>query len=378
MTENDRFEDHVWMLEDMSSSPSIVWDITLGASCIVTSLLGFFGNCFALGYFWRRTDLPSQLYKHLCCIDIVMCVCQVPMIQAFLSGREPGMFNNKVFCNFWAVFNDQICANLYPMGVLLLSTSRTIAIIYPFCRIKKWLFIAVFYVYMVYLGLHVGGVCLAGLTIVYTADCCYCYTFFDEHSAHLQGVKIAEFTMLTIETGLPPILIFISFIISTTKLVSNSTKISSTETQQNRAAITIAIFTGVFLLCYLPMFALCVLYTYLSAVHKEEFSLDSGPFSNHFMLWYSWPLARGFFNTLNATLDFVIYVTRMQDFRMWLMQKIRLRKKEVKATSFRERGRRPTRSSVLKRGIVQGENIADTEADSVDTAFLETQQMTRT
>ena len=324
MTGNKSFGDHVWMLNEIPSSPSVTWDIIIGVSCSVTGLLGFTGNCLALRHFYQKTDLASLLYKHLCSIDIIMCLCQIPVIHAFLSSRNPGMFNDKLFCLIWTVVFDTT-SKIYPMAVLLLSTSRTVAIVYPFYRIRKRIVIASLYVYLLYLGLHQGMNFIVGFTVLYGADSCYCFPYMTNMQSFFMTV---EYVLLSIESGLPPVFTFISFIVSTIKLMSKSA-ISSTQTQQRRAALTIMIFTGVFLLCYLPIFCLCALYVSLSVIYKDEFSLDSGPFSNHFMLWYSFPLSRCFLSTLNATLDVVIYFTRMKDFRVWLAQMIRNRKEKI-------------------------------------------------
>ena len=156
--------------------------------------------------------------------------------------------------------------------------------------------------------------------MIYGADSGYCYPYLDTMgnlTDFQSSYMTAEYTLLSIEAGLPPILTLISFIVSTVSLLSKPMVFSS-QVQNRHAAITITIFTGIFLLCYLPLFALCALYVCLSAIYKDEFSLDSGPFSNYFMFWYSWQLSKNLLNTLNAMLDATLYITRMRGFRSWL------------------------------------------------------------
>ena len=176
---------------------------------------------------------------------------------------------------------------------------------------------------------------MVGFGVLYGADCGYCYPFFDTQTGtltHLQSSYItAEYALLSIETGLPAVLTFISFIVSTINLLSKPV-IPSRQARHRRAAITITIFTGVFLFCYLPIFSLCALYVCLSTIYKDEFGLDSGIFSNYFMFWYSWPLARCLLNTLNTTLDVVIYLTRMKDFRKWIRLQMTGKQKESVAS----------------------------------------------
>ena len=157
--------------------------------------------------------------------------------------------------------------------------------------------------------------------MIYGADSGYCYPYLDTMgnlTDFQSSYMTAEYTLLSIESGLPPILTLISFIVSTVSLLSKP-MVSSSQVQNRHAAITITIFTGIFLFCYLPLFALCALYVCLSAIYKDEFSLDSGPFSTYFMFWYSWPLSKNLLNTLNAMLDATLYITRMRGFRGWLV-----------------------------------------------------------
>ena len=57
------------------------------------------------------------------------------------------------------------------------------------------------------------------------------------------------------------------------------------------------------------------MYSTLSIVEGDEFTLGSGPFSGYFMRWYSWLLFRPVINSLNAALDPLIYYVRMKKFR---------------------------------------------------------------
>ena len=340
MAENESFEDHIWMYTEMPSSPSAVWDITFGTSCLVISLLGFVGNCLALWHFYEKNDLASRLYKHICGIDIVICSSQIPVIQAFLNGRNPGMFSNKIFCIFWKIVNE-ISGTLYAMAVLLLSTSRTVAIVNPLYNIKKWLVITALYVYLLFLGLHQALTFVPGFEIGYGADSVCCYSHFNtETTGNLTNtqsfVNTVNFVLLSIECGVPAILTFFSFLISTTKLLFKS-MIPSTQLQQLRAAITIAIFTIVFLICYLPTFALMVLTVYESIALKEKFGFDQGLLSKYFIFWYAWPLCRFLLTPLNATLDFVIYTSRMKDFRNRLTQMMRKRRDKIDTVSSSKR-----------------------------------------
>ena len=305
----------------MPTRPSVSWDLTLASLCLIVLFFGFLGNCLAFFYFLRKTELSSQLYKHISGIDTLICICQIPVVMVFFRGREPGMFNNSIFCTGWTVVYDNL-SKLYPMAILLLSLSRTIAILYPFHVTKKRAVTGALYVYFSILVLLQVGSFLVGFTMIYGADSGYCYPYFETMgnlTDFQSSVMTAEYTLLSIESGLPPILTFISFIVSIRALLSKP-MMPSNQAHNHHAAITITIFTGIFLFCYLPLFALCALYVILSTIYKDEFSLDSGPFSNYFMFWYSWPFSRCFLNTLNAMLDVIVYIIRIKDFRLWLLK----------------------------------------------------------
>ena len=304
----------------MPTRPSVSWDLTLASLCLIVLLFGALGNCFAFFYFFRKRDLSSRLYKHICAIDVFICLLQIPVVHVFFNDREPEMFNSIIFCTGWSFLYD-VLTKLYPMAVLLLSVSRTIAIRFPFYTIKKSAVIIALYIYLALLMLHQVGSLFAGLVMMYGADSGYCYPYLDTMgnlTDFQSSFMTAEYALLSIEAGLPPVLTLISFIVSTVSLLSKP-MVSSSQLQNRHAAITITIFTGIFLFCYLPLFALCALYVILSTIYKDEFSLDSGPFSYSFMFWYSWPISKNFLNTLNAMLDATLYITRMRSFRGWLV-----------------------------------------------------------
>ena len=174
MSQSQTFEGHVLMLEDMTSNPTDSLDIALGTSCMVAGFVGIVGNFLAFGYFSGKSDLPSILYGHICCIDIAISCFQFPMIYSFIIGRQPGLFKDKTFCTFFALIYPNF-PRLYVTSVLLLCTSRTIAIIYPFYPIRKKLVIATLYVMIFLMGMHNLGLYLAGFIEVYSADTAYCW-----------------------------------------------------------------------------------------------------------------------------------------------------------------------------------------------------------
>ena len=245
------------------------------------------------------------------------------------------MFNSKILCVIWKIVNE-VSGAMYPIAILLLSSSRTIAIVYPFYRIKKWLVVTVLYVYFFYLGLRQGMTFLPGFEIGYGSDVGYCYFYFAAESlgklSDMQNfINSVFYALMSVEVAVPAVLTFISFLISLTKLLSKST-ISSTQAQQRRAALTITIFTGVFQFCYIPFVALSAITVYVSAIYENETGFYEGPYSNYFVFWYAWPFTSCLLGCLNTLLDVMIYTTRMKDFRDWLAGTIRAAKESFITT----------------------------------------------
>ena len=144
-------------------------------------------------------------------------------------------------------------------------------------------------------------------------------------------VNSVFYALMSVEIGVPAVLTFISFLVSLIKLLSKST-ISSTQAQQRRAALTITIFTGVFLFCYIPIAALTAITVLVSALYENETGFYEGPYSNYFVFWYAWPFTSCFLGCLITLLDVVIYTTRMKDFRDWLAGTFRVAKQSLVTT----------------------------------------------
>ena len=323
---NHTYGDHVWMFEDIESRPSGIWDTTLGILNATASVLGLFGNLLAFGYFFGKRDLASKLYSYMCCFNAVLCFSQAPVIYSLLNERKPGIFADRMFCSIWKTINQSL-RRLYSLAVLLLSTSRTIAILYPFYDIKNHLVIGTLYVFMIFLGLQEMGKYLVGISAVFGADGPYSYNFYDTTKDGFNKLQSRFMTIKLIfeSIGLaaPVVSSIASLILIPGKLLSAPPSSLRGEQQRNqqqrqrKATTTVVIFTGAFLLFYMPVFLVTSLYTITAMLSFEP---SSSIFAHPFMFWYSWPLVE-FCNTLNASTDFLVYLTQMKAFRYWLIQK---------------------------------------------------------
>ena len=231
-------------------------------------------------------------------------------------GRQPGVFNNYLFCVLWEVLYT-ILQKLSIFLVLLLSLSRTITILKPFHKIRIVTIMCSVVGYVVFLVLiPVLQYVITPLRgeFKYSWDGAYCYYNFEmkfEHAVNL------------IMVGLPPILTFISFLVSIMRLTADRKKVGpgakAKESQKwkYRASVTIVLFTTLFLVCNLPLFI-----NMLHNMTTRFFGVDYPGvyFGTRFMYWYSWHVAKMESVVVNAALNPVLYYYRMRKFRVWFNQ----------------------------------------------------------
>ena len=322
-----------------TASPWKGLDHSLGVILILSAAIGVPGNVLAGRFFSSRTrkDLVTSLYIVICIVDSLTCFVHLPSAIALLRGREPGAFNSHLFCVFWTIIYT-ILQKISIYLVLLLSVSRTIAIVRPFYKIRgdAIMFSIVIYVMALLIipAFQYGIVSLQG-EYKYSWDGAYCYYNFRlkfEHAINL------------ILVGFPPIITFATFLISILKLhqsarvsaarqlscMSASSKRSSTPEAQElgryRASKTIAIFTGIFLVCNVPLFV-----NLMHNMTTRFFGVEYPGiyFSTRFMFWYSWHIAKMESVVVNAALNPILYYTRMARFRAWVNLILRCRTKQL-------------------------------------------------
>ncbi|KAL5258659.1 hypothetical protein ACHWQZ_G009205 [Mnemiopsis leidyi] len=307
------FNSHVtWSHIPFSSGP--ILDKILAT--LLTLLLSgsLLGNTLALRYFisTRRRDLGTLLYLAICVSDILTVVLNLPVTVSLFQGRYPGAFNFTEFCIAWDVVSMTL-SKVSLLLVMLLSVSRAISIAFPFLKINRNVVICIPLIYSVFqVALYSGMSKVAEFS--FTADTPYCYRYYSNHSSH---IEVANQISQSIQSGLSPVVTFLSFLVCLVNLLHKSSSCPLNSQQQNRhAAVTVTMFTGLFLLCYTPYMILIILESITFGYNDHEYP---DPFFNScFMYWYSWIVARVLFPVVNSTLDPVLYYWRMSGFRAWL------------------------------------------------------------
>ena len=286
-----------------------IYDILIAVMLSICTLVGLPGNVLSLTYFFSasRRDFSSFIYTIVCGIDIWTCVVHLPVMVALYNTREPEWFGVDAVCVGWIV----VFYYLQKMSmflVMLMSVSRTITLIYLRYKIKKkFLVIAclaysAFYMIWEFIVYIVGG---SHVNYNYSQADGYCWRYIpreEEYTLH-KFDKIVR----SICIGIPSILTIISFTVVTYKLLQKS-KVSSKNQSKHKAAVTMAMFTGLFLTCNL----LCLVQNVMSLA---SFSLYN---SHQFWKYYSWLLSDIVTTVLNAALNPVLYIIRMDKLREWV------------------------------------------------------------
>ena len=193
---------------------------------------------------------------------------------------------------------------------MLLSVSRSLVIVFPFYKVSQTGVLFSFLLYSLIVNLHA----LVPLATTqdpfqsYDKTVAYCY-----YAVTQREHRIVVEVMFAIFVGAPAIFIFTSFVVATIKLSRQRMQCS----RNHRAAVTIALFTGTFLICNIPCFLNRTLFTLTAIIPPGEYP---GPvYSNPFMTFYSWVLFDIFITALNAAVNPAVYLCRMAGFRAWLL-----------------------------------------------------------
>eukprot|EP00116_Pleurobrachia_bachei_P003063 sb/3463325/ len=302
-----QYNDHVIVVPlPLPSAP--IWDGIIGALLLVCLVMGTAGNTIAVRYFSvTGINFAHLLYTMISVVDLLTSVSYFPISICLFTKREPGIFNNFTICAGWTIIF-RFLQKISTFLVMIMSVYRAFLIALPFHKVKTKgiIFSVVFYVMFLviidaimtrdYKYLSVGPFCVdspladGGNTTVY----------FPWDTVHK--------TLTTIELGVPSIIAFFSFITCVYKL-SRPCDTAFQSERNKRAAVTVAIFTGVFLFCNLPFFTLMVLNT---ITRTMGFTYPDPFFRGIFMDQYSWLLAKILLTAVNASLNPVIYYYRFK------------------------------------------------------------------
>ena len=288
-----------------------ICDVLLATVLCVCFFVGFPGNILSLRYFLSKPgrSLSDNLYIASCCIDSVTSIVHLPAAAVLFNQRNPGIMDNPTFCSFWYLtflFLQQMSMFL----VLLMSASRTLAIMYPFLRINKRAVILSIPVYAMYIILSYVVIHFSAFTRYIKSNIlCFVGPIDDSLSFPFE-------INYSICIGVPPILIAVAFILTIMKLRKEQNNVqSASKKKMIQASVTISYFTAVFLACNLITFASSLLYL----VTVEILNDRNLYYTNEFMSFYWWFLSSLFCMVLNAALNPILYFWRMKELRLFIL-----------------------------------------------------------
>ena len=293
-------------------------DRTIGALVILCMIIGITGNISSFIFFWRErlTIFPHRLYLIISGVDICTSIAGFPVVAVLFNGRLPVLFSYYVVCGAWTLtFN--FLQRFSMFMVLIVSSTRTIAILMPFNRVHKRAALSACGCFGIYLltidTLYLG---LGEVSFVFWSPggCCGVGPTGDPG-----GITWLVYIMqLLVIVFIISLAVFISFFLSAASLLKRKSIRSDNDRQSRDVSVTIALFTAVFLVCNLPLFTLQLIDNCLTWFKLDRSSFDRSTF----VMWYGWLLSHHFFITLNAALNPCLYYLRFKKLREWVSVKM--------------------------------------------------------
>ena len=291
-----------------------LYDTLLAVTLTLCIVVGLPGNILSLLYFGfystTRKNFSSLTYTLVCSIDICTCVVQTPVLISLYNARRPGIFGETVFCTGWSVvfyYLQEVSMFL----VMLLSVSRTIKIIFLRYKIRQKFLVVSFLLYTGFIILRFVMILLfvrGSEVFVYSKSIAYCSYVLEE-----APFSYIDQLINAICLGCSPIVTSVSFIVFVV-MVSKQNRASKMNSKKRQAALTMAMFTFLFLACNLP----CLLNNILWFITELEDRYPEPFYGGKFMFFYSWLISDIVCTVLNATLNPVLYFCRMKSLRDWL------------------------------------------------------------
>ena len=306
MNLSNEYPRHVVLLSE-TYPPDIIADRVIAGIMVICFIVGIFGNILALAFFLssEKNRLLGNLYVFISSTDLCTCAMQTPVALTLIMSRHPGVFQYIEFCAFWTVMFEFLQTSSIFL-VMLMSVTRAIAIALPLWTINFKHMIWIYYGYVVLIFFECGVRHAFGVYYIFIADLSYCVK-----GSHNPSFSLYANITNILCIGVPSTVTFFSFILSITEL--RRQKIRPSKVVANRASVTIAVFTAIFLVCNVPFFGNVILFV----VTRSLTSYPGPVFSSSFMFSYSWVISKVLFVVINATLNPVVYFTRMMDFKTW-------------------------------------------------------------
>ena len=312
-------------------------DHYIAAFIILLTIFGTSGNLLFFSYFWKRhkRTIYDLLYSVISILDALTSATSFPVIASLLNSRASMIFGNTVICHSWPVFF-YFFIRMSMLLVVFLSVSRAIAIVKPFnfddiqSQTKKLIVGIISYSLLLLtidLVFLLTGSGLVGDGIKYIKRAAFCEIFVDidqgKEGYNLESgwETLLYQALLQLEFIVPCLVVLISFLVSSIVLFRMRKSMNGAEEKMFRkVSITVALFTALFLLCYLPCFVLQLMnFVSLFSVRTPSFLTHNGAF-----LQYDYLLIQFVLPLFNAAINPVLYFVRMPQYRRWICETVGL------------------------------------------------------
>ena len=295
-------------------------DILYGVILSLLSLVGIIGNIFALVYFVRKRKktVHDVMYTFMSGLDMMTSTISWPVtLSLLISRRSRVLFGDGTLCAIWTV--SFMFLNVITLFVvMLISVSRSINIIFPFHKITIPVIVCAVVVYAsLDMLMYVIGCAADFLQFHYYIDMSFC-SLAPKSFKRNPSVKIFWDLVFVPAKNIQllgtMLIVVISFSLSVASLmIRRSNAGGRKEHKIRQASITIAIFTGIFLFCQLPLHITKMMSHSIQWFDTPDyFSLET------IIGWIYSILFQVLFPVLNSALNPCLYYGRMHKFKMWV------------------------------------------------------------
>lgn len=293
-------------------------DILFGLMCCLAFLIGSLGNSAAFSFFkYSKSNVPHSVYKIITMVDFFISVCVLPVGVCYLTNRSPGLlFGNSPLCHIWGYFWN-MAGRMSIFLVVVLSTTRTCLVLWPFYVVRLRALIVAIAVYFVFLFLQLLLIQmrLHG-SVEYKATYAECVFYTATDFMH----PALYFIGYTLPFIIPMLVVFAScgctvYAIFVRPRQSDSHTVAQAKSHL-RVTVTVLIFTLVYSIFNIPLVFDRTLLAFRDLYDfKDPYQFAYVDYYLNFT--YSISVA------INSALNPLLYLWRMANFRKFLCRSLR-------------------------------------------------------
>ena len=305
-------------------------DNLIGILLILLTAVGILSNLPSFLYFWKRRKktIHDFLYSVISVLNGMTCALCFPVIASLMNSRSEMLFGNSVVCMAWpSAF--YLMIRLAMLLVIFVSLTRTIAIVKPSvrCNVRKEHVLTAMIGYALFLvSIDLVFLSTGVIETEFIKRVSHCGLMHRVSKTSEDGVVVSEWSTIWavafhLEVILPCLVVFVSFLLTAVALSRRKAMQSEDEKKFRRISVTIALFTAMFLVSYLPCLALQV-YDLVS-IFNGSLGITDIRFKHYVPLLLQFVLP-----VLNAAVNPCLYFLRMPRYQKWFKDAVESLKTE--------------------------------------------------